>query len=365
MRKIIITILIHFLLPFSIWGQITEPQWINDTFRKTQYPIELWFTGFSVNEVTSDGQLSSAFEKVENSAKANLAEQIQINIESNSELHNSSISQNENGTYSETIRTNLNQEIRATSSVSMSNVEISSWYNPEKQLVYAFAYVERNKLLEYWKNQRQLFFNKTISELQIIEEMAVSGQKANAYKRCATAKELVQQAAYFHKLYSYFACDSSEPLENVYSLNQKVETLLIKLTQSTKIYIDCQWACSEYEEYSQNADILKEQVNHLLTENNCTIVNSPDNADFSLFLTAATTMRSNGSGQFGIISYYADITGKLFNLHSGKIVSSFVLQQDPRAYAAGKNTASAISKAFKSTAVKEILSGYILNGIQR
>lgn len=360
MKNIIIIVFYLLLFPFYLLGQTDAPLWIDEQFRHREYPAEIWYTGFVINNISKDRQLLDALQEVENSARNKLIEQIQISIESKSELHNINYSNGQD----EYLYTELAREIRTSTAATAANINVKSWYDNDNLLVYAFAYVERTQLADYWKNQEKFLLRESESKLLIADNSVLNGNKSEAFRLCKSADSLLKQASYFHRLYSATAT-ANLPLSSYYdSLCYVVETRLLELRQSIKVFVDCTWSCPAYPDFKDKAYVVKEIVSQILTNNNCTLTDNPDNADYSLHMTASTSQRSDGSGPFGIISYYADVTGKLTNLHTGKIVTSFAILQDPRAYSAGNNTANAISKAFNSNSLKTILSEHIITGIQ-
>ena len=183
MKNIIIIVFYLLLFPFYLLGQTDAPLWIDEQFRHREYPAEIWHTGFAINNISKDRQLLDALLEVENSARNKLIEQIQISIESKSELHNINYSNGQD----EYLYTELAREIRTSTAATAANINVKSWYDNDNLLVYAFAYVERTQLADYWKNQEKFLLRESESKLLIADNSVLNGNKSEAFRLCKSA----------------------------------------------------------------------------------------------------------------------------------------------------------------------------------
>ena len=353
------------VIPSFLLGQTITPNWLNEDYRAFNYHTEAWYSGFAMDRITEGEQLIVALQRVENSARNKLVEQIQISIESNSTLVSSSTSISNGSIRNEQITIDYKQDIHTTTSASAVGVEVKSHFDSNNNIVYAFAYVERNQLANYYINQEEAIFKHIESELNIVDDLVETGQKIIALQRCENLKVQLNTSKDYRSLISAIEGTETAYSERYIMLSEIVEKLLFSLQQSTKVFVRCVWRCVEYPQYEYIADIVKENIETMLSSNNCAIVSESLGADYILDLTLSTTQRSDGSDEYAIISYYANLTGKLVNTHTNKQVVNISLNQDPRLYSAGKNDAQAVSKAFKSQSLSKVLKEILIPGLQR
>ena len=359
-----------FILLFSIvnsllLGQTVCPNWIDEDYRILTYPAKTHYNGFAMDRMDINEQLITALQRVENSARNKLIEQIQISIESNSRLSSSSSSVSNRSQRSEVITIDYQQDIRTTTNASAVGVEVKSHFDSNNNIIYAFAYVNKNQLAEYYTNQEEAIFKHVESELNIINNLIGSGHKINALQRCEQTQTQLNKSKDYRYLISVISENEAAYSNQYIALSESVEKLLLSLQQSTKVFVKCVWNCEKYPQYENISDVVCGNIESLLSSNNCAIVPNILDADYILDLTLSTTQRSDGNNEYGIISYYADVYGKLINTYTDKQVVNISFIQDPRLYSAGKNDSQAISKAFSSQTLLNLLKDTVIPGLQK
>ena len=353
------------IVPYVLLGQTSNPGWLNEDYRTSNYPIEEWYTGYSMDKMADGEQLIASLQRVENSARNKLIEQIQISIESSSKLISTSSSISNGSSRSEQITIDYRQDIQTTTNASAVGVEVKSHFDANSNIVYAFAFVNRKELATYYINQENAIYKFVESELNVINSLVESGQKISALQRGEQCKQKLLKSKEYRTLISVIAGTETAYSQAYISLSETVEKLLFSLQQSTKVLVRCKWECSEYPQYGYISDVVRENVETFISSNNCTIVSETTEADYILDLVLSTTQRSDGSDEYAIISYYANVTGKLVNTHTNKQVVNIAFIQDPHLYSAGKNDSQAVSKAFRSQSLYNLLKNAIIPGLQK
>jgi hypothetical protein len=135
---------------------------------------------------------------------------------------------------------------------------------------------------------------------------------------------------------------------------------------NTFVYVDCQFEQKGgvHDVFAGDPGILCDIDKSAISENDCSVTDNRDEADYELTLIASTTQRSSGSGQVSLISYYANVRGNLYNRLTGKKTLDFAFLNDPEAYATGATPEVAATKAFKLPKLKEKLMDKILTKIK-
>ena len=358
-------LLIFMCVHSLLFSQVSNPNWLDEDYRSYYYPIEKWYSGYAMDKIEDGEQLIASLQRVENLARNKLVEQIQISIESSSTLVSTSSSVSNGSSRLEQITIDYRQDIQTTTDASAVGVEVKSHFDADRNMVYAFAYVDRAELAKYYLNQENAIFKYLDSELNIINSLVESGQKLQALQRCGQCKQQLLKSKEYRTLISIIMGNETAYSQEFIVLSESVEKLLFSLQQSTKVLVRCKWECSEFPQYEPVSDIVRESIETLISTNNCTIVSESTEADYILDLVLSTTQRSDGSDEYAIISYYANVVGILVNTHSNKQVVNIALFQDPRLYSAGKNDSQAVYKAFRSQSFNKVLKDTIIPGLQK
>jgi hypothetical protein len=236
-------------------------------------------------------------------------------------------------------------------------------------MIYAFAAVRRADLSAFYQKQITLDLNKVESALGIAEQLTAAGKKMSAFRECSNAAKLFAGITLYQDLLAAVNAEASNEAlqtERCNILQQTLAQELINLEQSTFVYVDCQYEFKGYrdEAFSDDPEIICDIVKQALSENECSVVDDEGEADYTLTLIAYTTQRSDGSGTYGIISYYANVKGSLYNHLTKKKTVDFSIINDPSVYAAGKSPEIAATKAFKLPALKQKILEKILPKIR-
>jgi hypothetical protein len=248
-------------------------------------------------------------------------------------------------------------------------MEVRSFHDPADGTLYAFASVRRADLAAFYRKQINLDLNKVETALVIAEQLAAAGKKMSAFRKCSEAEKLFAGVTLYQDLLAAVNAGADEDaLQTGRSreLQQTIAQALIKLEQSTFVYVDCQYEYRGYTDdaFSSDPGFICDIVKQALSENECSVVDDDTEADYALTLVAGTTQRSDGSGAHGIISYYANVKGSLYNRMTKKKTVDFSILNDPDAYAAGKSAEIAATKAFKLPELREKILEKILPKIK-
>ncbi len=353
------------LMPFHVMAQSDAPVWISGEYRLSNYPSEGWYTGFAIDNKADSESLIAALSRVEQSAKNQLSEQIFLYIESNSQMITDNSRYVDNQKDLERVKIDYREEVRTSTTASLVGVDVKTHYDSKTQQVYAFAYVERSQLINYYKNQERAIYLQVEKEISVIEELINAAQKITAYERSLEAISILKKAEYYRNFLSIVQEEEAAYSETYDRQAKYLEQQLVALKQGIHVYVSCAWTSDEYPQYEHLADLVRENVETLLIAHNCSIIEDPQEADYVVELYASTTQRSDGTNGFSMVSYYADIVGKMKNMRTGKQVANISLMRDSRLYAAGVNENQAITKAFKSKSLMGILQETIVLGIDK
>jgi hypothetical protein len=367
MRKYLLMILTG--LSLSVLGQTVPPSWTQDAYRERDYPSNEWYTGFVRERLKAGEDAVKVLKALERDAQSQLAESIIVKIEGETRVVNMSIQVQNGAKNTEQINTHYQQAIKTASSATTVKSEVKSYHDPATGMLYAFAAVRRSDLAAFYQKQINLDLNKVEMALGMAEQLAAAGKKMSAFRKCDETKKTLEGVICFQDLLAAVnpnASDDDLQIERSNGLQQTLMQALIKLEQSTYVFVDCRYEYKSYKDdaFSSDPGIICDIIKQSLSENDCSIVDDDTEADYTLTLIAYTTQRSDGSGNYGFISYYANVKGTLYNHLTGKKTVDFAILNDPDAYSAGKSAQDAATKAFKLPELKEKILEKILPKIK-
>jgi len=151
------------------------------------------------------------------------------------------------------------------------------------------------------------------------------------------------------------------------SLTQTVEHLNITLEQSTFVYMNCKYEkrSPKDDAFSRDPGILCDIIAQALVDNECSITENKEEADYELTLITSTTQRSDGkTGVNPILTYYANAKGNLYNRATKKETANFTVLNHPDCYYEGRDPEDAATRAFKLPELKDKVLEKILPKIK-
>jgi hypothetical protein len=367
--KFILTVLLAGL-PFGIYGQAISPLWTQDGYREQHYPAGEWYIGFVRDKLKTGAEVGKTLKSLEQDAQNQLAESIIVKIEGSTKVENSSQSiQRENNQQAEVITSDYQQAVQTATTATTVKSEVKSYHEPSSGMVYAFAAVRRADLAAFYQKQIEVDLTKIETAMSLAEQLAAAGKKMSASRKCHEANDFFAGIALYQDLLIAVSPEAGENvlhIEHSKKLQQSISQSIINLEQSTFVYIDCQYEYkgSRDDAFSSDPGIICDIMKQALSENDCSIVDDAAEADYTLTLIAYTTMRSDGTGAQGIISYYANVKGSLYNHLTDKKTVDFAFLNDAQAYSTGKSPEIAATRAFKLPALKEKILEKILPRIK-
>lgn len=274
------------------------PLWLNSVERNTLFPSDEFYVGFAQN--TYNGNKDDVT-KIKENAKGDLIDGIRIKIESTSSLITEEIDESLHSAY--------RNNIYSFSSADVVDIKTEYYIEESTQTIYAFAYVDKNKLKNYYSQQLLFNLDKIIEALNTITLEKESGLKNNAIKTCENTNAFVTKVEYFQNL--LLACntqwsDTIMRAEESRKLKTKIEQTKTELYKNTLICIK-----SIETNFGSPSTILANKVSYLLSQQNCSFVDNNKEADFIIILKAITRPHDNKQGQFTFA--YADIKMEVIN----------------------------------------------------
>jgi len=352
------------MVSLALFGQ-EKPLWMDDNKRERLYPADFYFTGFAYGEVLKGKILQDVTQQMKIEAQSDLSKKIFLDITSETQVRITAIGTGSK--YDE--KESLESKYTTHSNAQIVGITTESYYDQTKNIVYAFAAAKRSDLVNYYKKQINLELNRVDATLMMAEQLVGLGKKINASEKCKEAKKILGGFVYYQQMLVAIDArsdDESLQISRSNELLRAIEDKIAGLANSTLVYLDCRYVLSgdEDDAFQSDPNIICGIISKALIEKNCSITNSKEDADYELTLIASTSQRTDGKGEHGVISYYANVKGNLYNRQMGKNTAEFEIYNDASAYSVGKSAKEAATKAFKLQSLKDKILENILPKIE-
>ena len=309
MKKITLTHCFLFVF-IGLFAQ-GNPDWLSENVRALRYPNETYYTGFVYSILEQGKSLPTLIESTKANAQAELVKKIRLKVEAKTQ--NTISSQNSNGKYNES--ESFQSDAKITSDAEIVGVNTDWYHNKTENIVYAFAYVNKNELIGYYKSNLSVNISQIESFIKTAKDLEAQKEKAKARQQLELAKPFFSKLRYAQDL--LIAIDGNISAEDLQQT--KVETLYSQIAQ-----MQAQWAQSIHiyvesveTNFSKPTTVLGNQVKATLSKNGCTITEKPVDIDFQLSIKAETR---NHSTDRGFNCCYADVEIILKDSHKKKII---------------------------------------------
>jgi hypothetical protein len=292
----------YFLLLTLLLSGQTSPRWINDAWRESSYPQNIYYSAF----VSADA-IKETINAVENAAKRKILENVRVKLKS--ELINRS---EDHGTI-ETLREYTKDEVQSLAEAEIVGIKVESY--KAANIIYAFAYVNKYELIGYYKSNLSVNIGQIASFVKTAQDLEASGEKSKARKQLETAVPIFIKVRYAQDLLT--AIDPNiiagelrqVEIEQYYNILTQMQA---RLVQGIYVFIE-----SQENLFGKILTIAANQIKSELAKNGCSFTDNIEQADFKLRLNIST--REIGQ-QGNIVFVAADTQIELYDTHKQKII---------------------------------------------
>lgn len=313
------SVLTIFLLSFlSLCGQETPPAWLDPDLRKLRFPGESFYTGFSEYMMETGKTVQECCERASLQAQTILVSEIRLQLTSSTQSRISV----ESTTHGYAERESFFNQTSTTGSAEIAGMKTEIFYDKQKSRVYAFAYVNKEVLIDYYKSHLMFLLSQAESFVNTAHSLELSGEKAKARSQLELAQPIFVKV--FREQELLTAIDGNTSAEDLQ--HSKADTLYHTLVQmqarlAQGVYV---LVNSSEDFFGTKTNIVANKVKAELAKNGCSFVETTEEADFQLTITV-TTRLSSSSG--GFVFCYADTQVELYDVHKQKVVYSDEIAQ--------------------------------------
>ena len=307
MKRIILTI---FLLAasFMLFAQ-EKPDWVDAKSREAKYSSEVYFTGFVYRIV--EKSVAEETQRATTDAQTELTKKIRAQV--TAKTQNKIEAESKNGKYSES--ESFSNQAKIESSAEIVGMKFVSHYSAKENMVYAFAYVNKNELIGFYKGNLSLNITQIEIFIKTAQDLETGKEKAKARQQLENATPIFQKVRYAQDiLIAMDANTSAEDLQQaksdfLYNLHTKMQA---RLAQGVYVYVE-----STEDMLGKKVDIVANKLKAELAKKGCSFIDKPEETDFTLKLNVTTR---TGDEMYGNYFCWVDTEVELFDHHKQKVV---------------------------------------------
>ncbi|GHT41457.1 hypothetical protein AGMMS49965_11270 [Bacteroidia bacterium] len=276
------------------------PQWVNDTYRSTNYSGAQYLTGFAVNE----GSNTESFTKnLKAAAKAELIEGIQVSVQS---AKTNQKSEN-NGNFSE----DFTATTRTFADADITGLKMEYYYDNAKKMGYAFAYANKSEVKGFYTANISFGIQKIESAISSAQQLEESNNKGKAKKTYEEALPLFKEVQFAQQLLIAIGSDeASVQTEKSLRLKEEIIKSITRMQSAIVVYIK-----SDEKNFTQKVSLLEPKLKAFLSQRGCSYTTTPESADWLLTIEASTRQ---GREVDEIFFSYLDVIISLVERKTGK-----------------------------------------------
>lgn len=339
-------LVICFSIPHLIQAQ-KEPAWLSESWRSSQYPSNVFLTGFVQDGKNKNETVAEATERVKNMARANLSESIIASVQSVSDSYSESIMKGDNEVVNETFKSN----IKVTTDLELNGVNVESYTNAN--MIYGFAYANKYEIIGYYKANLNMQVQQIEGLISTAKELESNHEKKKAkdeFNKTLPIFDEIKEAQGILSALDKNISEADLKMQKTMSLYNEVIQANARLTQAIMVFIN-----TNEDIFGESTKAIENGLKAILAENECSFTTDESEADWKIKINA-TSREYNYSNK--VYFSYVDAEVELYKAPSDKHVYQNEFTQK-----------GAHSKSYKAAArnayneVSNLISEKILNWI--
>jgi len=259
----------------------SEPNWINNSWRTTQYPNDIFLVGYA-EDVKSDNETKAeAIQRIKNMAIGDLAKSVVSSIKTVSQNYAQSSLYGDREEIKKTFETQTLSESKA----EINNIKVETFHNTSNNFIYAFAYVNRYEVIGYYKANIDMNIQQIEGFINTANELIAISEKTKAQVELEKTVPLFAKNEYAQGLLTAVdknIDDSGLQMKKSIELRNTVIQKLTELEQGIYIYLKCNALVFE-----DSDNTLENKTKAGLTANGCSFTEDINQADWIIDIKAS------------------------------------------------------------------------------
>ncbi|MDR3013193.1 MAG: PorT family protein [Chitinispirillales bacterium] len=191
---------------------VRGPLWMDDAARSERYPTDEWYIGFSRDILEDRTLLAISLESIERDALGRMIGSIVASVSDVSiTAISSDMRRGGRGGDSEVITRDYRRRLEVVARAEVTNPFIESWFDPEKNEIYAFAAVRKSDLARYYADMIESSISAAERDMERAAEQGRAGERRRALETIAQVHTRLESLA--HQMMLLIAVDAASGLE--------------------------------------------------------------------------------------------------------------------------------------------------------
>ena len=324
-----------------------EPNWINSTWRETQYPNHTFLSGFAQDVKDKGESLSESLQRIKNMAVGDLARSVVSSVKTVSQNYAQSTSFGDNEEIKNTFETHTQSETDA----EINNIKVETYHNTQNDFIYAFAYVNRYEVIGYYKANININIQQIEGIIKTANELISTAEKSKAQDELQKTIALFAKNEYAQGLLTAVdknIDDSGLQMNKSIELRNTVIQTLSELEQGIYIYFDCNALL-----FGNKDNTLENKTKAELSDNGCSFTNDKTLADWIVAIKASA--RKNKL-YLDVYSSYVDAEIKLTKVYNQKTEYENKISKKGNSMVSYQEAAVDAYEEIAATLVKDLLT---------
>lgn len=343
-----------------------KPAWTDISYRESLYPPSTFYIGYSQDRLGTGESISAGEDRVKANARKALSESIIVKVSGQTTVTSSSYQFSTDSVTKEYISQDYFERLSSATLSVLTNVDVLSFFDERTAMAYAFVYIRKGELEAFYASRIPILLQSAKSDRDIAKLYEESGKKKQSREKLTSALQICEEAQAYYNLLSAVNANNAtlDSFSEALCLYQDINREMTLLDKGPSVYISSSFIISGTEDdaFSHNPYVLVPEITQALSEASFLIVTEEDSADYSIRLTMSTSLRSKPREGKGLLSYYANVSGRLINCRTGKEVITFSFIRNPAYYATGTSPEQAGIRAFQT--IQAPIIDKILNSIE-
>jgi len=229
-------------------------------------------------------------------ARSNLARQIQVRVQEASRIDKEAINGRTNILYS--------SQKNFSTDVDMNLSESKSHFDQTSGKHFVIVYINKVEACNYYENDVKMFVSKVNNAIAIADNYINTGFKSKAKEELQNALKMFDDVAksfFWLNIFGMEEYQMQHYLDKVNQLEQTVKAKIAELEYGTTYCVVCNADC-----FGRNYPKLKNEIKGELSALGCNFVDTPDNADYVIYVDASareynTMNNAGGSAYFSYV----------------------------------------------------------------
>lgn len=204
-----------------------QPKWIDDDWRKANYPAKIYLVGFASEKIPKNTKSADHWDRLQMFARSQLSEAIFVQINSITDV---SVSES-NGELLDYVRKNCSSK----SNIEIAGLKTENYYHKKSRTAYTIAYARKEDIAALYRNRIGQKITDIRANISVADNYLANGDKSSALKTYNKNYILFREAEEAQTIYMALVNNYNDPnsgIEEIGLLKQQNDYGILSIRRS-------------------------------------------------------------------------------------------------------------------------------------